>query len=69
MTPQNVIFAFFQEQLAALKSLAPHVDGATLSQLLSCCHALITEEAVSLGLPDFPLDNLSSAAIILVWNI
>ncbi|OXU18814.1 hypothetical protein TSAR_009759 [Trichomalopsis sarcophagae] len=53
------------EQLAALKTLAPHVDGATLSQLLSCCHALITEEAVSLGLPDFPLDNLSSAAIIL----
>jgi len=49
-----------------LKTLAPNVDGAVLSQLLSCCHALVTEEAASLGLLDFPLDNLPVAATILV---
>ena len=49
-----------------LKTLAPNVDPGKLSQLLSCCHALVTEEAINLGLPDFPLDNVTSAAFILV---
>ncbi|KAG7197989.1 hypothetical protein KM043_016215 [Ampulex compressa] len=55
----------FEEQLETLKSLAPNVDSGRLSQLLSCAHALMMQEAVSLGLPDFPLDNLKSAALIL----
>jgi len=42
------------------------VDAGKLSQLLSCAHALITQEAIAIGLPDFPLDSLSSAALILV---
>ena len=49
-----------------LKSIAPSVDSGKLSQLLSCCYAFVTEDAVSMGLPDFPLDNLSSAAIMMV---
>jgi len=57
---------FFKEQLDVLRKLAPNVDVAKLSQLLSCAHALVTQEAVSVGLPDFPLDSLSSAALILV---
>lgn len=56
----------FKEQFDALKNLAPTVDVGKLSQLLSCAHALITQEAFAIGLPDFPLDNLSSAALILV---
>lgn len=48
------------------RKLAPNVDSGKLSQLLSCAHALVTQEAISLGLPDFPLDNLFSAAIIMV---
>nr|XP_031838808.1 von Willebrand factor A domain-containing protein 8 isoform X2 [Nomia melanderi] len=55
----------YKDQLETLKNLVPNVDSGKLSQLLSCAHALVTEEAVSLGLPDFPLDNLTSAAIIM----
>ncbi|XP_046413785.1 von Willebrand factor A domain-containing protein 8 [Neodiprion fabricii] len=55
----------FKDQLESLKAIAPDVDSAILSQLLSCCHALVTDDAVNLGLPDFPLDNLSAVAKIL----
>ncbi|XP_076231251.1 von Willebrand factor A domain-containing protein c12.2 [Calliopsis andreniformis] len=55
----------YEDQLENLKKLAPNVDPGKLAQLVSCAHALITQEAVSLGLPDFPLDNLPSAAIIM----
>ncbi|XP_015436768.1 PREDICTED: von Willebrand factor A domain-containing protein 8 [Dufourea novaeangliae] len=55
----------YEDQLEFLKKLVPNVDSGRLSQLLSCAHALVTKEAVSLGLPDFPLDNLTSAAIIM----
>lgn len=57
---------FFKEQFDVLKKLAPNVDAGKLSQLLSCAHALVSQEAVTIGLPDFPLDSLSSAALILV---
>lgn len=55
----------FEEQLEEMKKLTPNVDPGKLSQFLSCCHALATEEAQNLGLPDFPLDNVTSAAFIL----
>ncbi|XP_034940681.1 von Willebrand factor A domain-containing protein 8 [Chelonus insularis] len=55
----------FQEQMDTLKKLAPNADEEKLSQLLSCCHALISKEAIDIGLPDFPLDNLITAAPIL----
>ncbi|XP_011645711.1 von Willebrand factor A domain-containing protein 8 [Pogonomyrmex barbatus] len=55
----------FEEQFEVLRNLAPNVDAGKLSQLLSCAHALVTQEAVTIGLPDFPLDNLSSAALIM----
>lgn len=57
---------FFKEQFESLRNLAPNVDAGKLSQLLSCAHALITQEAIAIGLPDFPLDSLSAAALILV---
>ncbi|CAK9810181.1 von Willebrand factor A domain-containing protein 8 [Anthophora quadrimaculata] len=55
----------YEEQLDMLKQLVTHTDTAKLKQLLSCAHAFVTREAMSLGLPDFPLDNLSSVAIIM----
>ncbi|XP_072747214.1 von Willebrand factor A domain-containing protein 8 [Anoplolepis gracilipes] len=55
----------FEEQFEILKNFAPNVDAGKLSQLLSCAHTLITQEAITIGLPDFPLDSLSSAALIL----
>ncbi|KAG5321336.1 VWA8 protein, partial [Acromyrmex heyeri] len=58
----------FEEQFEGLRNLAPNVDAGKFSQLLSCAHALVTPEAVTIGLPDFPLDNLSSAAFIMDKN-
>ncbi|XP_049790817.1 von Willebrand factor A domain-containing protein 8 [Schistocerca nitens] len=51
----------FKEQLEHLRSLTSNVDPAQISQLLSCCHALLSQESASLGLPDFPADNLPVA--------
>ncbi|KOC69518.1 Uncharacterized protein KIAA0564 [Habropoda laboriosa] len=55
----------YEEQLDTLKQLVTRTDSAKLKQLLSCAHAFVTPEAASLGLPDFPLDNLFAAAIIM----
>lgn len=55
----------FEEQLSTLKNLVTHGDTAKLKQLLSCSHAFVTQEAASLGLPDFPLDNLASIVTVM----
>ncbi|XP_066993811.2 von Willebrand factor A domain-containing protein 8 [Anabrus simplex] len=55
----------FKEQLNELRSLAPELNPAQVSQLLSCCHALLSSESSSLGLPDFPADSLPAAIKLL----
>nr|CAD7197514.1 unnamed protein product [Timema douglasi] len=55
-----------QDHLDRLHTLAPSVDPAQISHLLSCCYALLSQESTSLGLPDFPADNLETAVAILV---
>ena len=67
----------FGQQLEVLMAAAPSVDRDTLSQILSFSHTLLTgeysvskcspytfdtEESAGLGLPDFPVENLPSAA-------
>lgn len=37
-----------------------------VSQLLSCATTLCSQESASLGLPDFPVDNLPAAIRVLV---
>jgi len=55
----------FGQQLEVLMAAAPSVDRDTLSQILSFSHTLLTEESAGLGLPDFPVENLPSAASLL----
>nr|CAD7394578.1 unnamed protein product [Timema cristinae] len=62
----NVPFPRFKDHLDRLHTLAPSVDPAQISHLLSCCYALLSQESTSLGLPDFPADNLETAVAILV---
>ena len=50
----------FSEQLEVLQALAPNVPSQTTSQILSFAHTLVTEESSTMGLPDFPVDNLPS---------
>ena len=50
----------FSEQLEVLQALGPNVPSQTISQILSFAHTLVTEESSTMGLPDFPVDNLPS---------
>lgn len=56
----------FQELLQDLKTLAPSVSEAKLQLILSAAFAILSKEGAAQGLPDFPIDNLSAAALILV---
>lgn len=49
-----------------LKNVAPTVPVQTLDQLVSVSFGLLSKESEKLGLPEFPIDNLSHAAQILV---
>ncbi|CAG9859748.1 unnamed protein product [Phyllotreta striolata] len=58
----------YQEWYDLLRRIAPGAPVEKLEKILSCAFALVNEEFTSLGHPDFPLDNLPSAALILEKN-
>lgn len=62
------MFFFVQEFKTELLSKYPTADVGKVEQLLSSGYALLSEESKSIGLPDFPLDNLQYAAKILVGS-
>ncbi|KAK7080894.1 von Willebrand factor A domain-containing protein 8 [Halocaridina rubra] len=53
------------EHLQHLLSQYADVDSDVVSRILSFSHTLLTEESKSLGLPDFPIDNLDNIMSIL----
>ncbi|XP_054831079.1 von Willebrand factor A domain-containing protein 8 [Eublepharis macularius] len=55
----------FKDHLAQLYFIGSNVATERISQLLSFATTLCTQESSALGLPDFPLDSLSSAVKIL----
>nr|CAD7429314.1 unnamed protein product [Timema monikensis] len=63
--PPSPTITIMTDHLDRLHTLAPSVDPAKISHLLSCCYALLSQESTSLGLPDFPADNLETAVAIL----
>ncbi|KPI95707.1 Uncharacterized protein KIAA0564-like [Papilio xuthus] len=52
----------------ALREEAPKVDSGKLEQLLSAAYALVSPELQQISLPDFPIDSLHAAALILERN-
>ncbi|XP_072949521.1 von Willebrand factor A domain-containing protein 8 [Epargyreus clarus] len=62
---RDVATVGFSEHLNTLRDEAPGVDPAKLEQLLSAAYALISPELQQISLPDFPVDNLHAAALIL----
>ncbi|XP_059052100.1 von Willebrand factor A domain-containing protein 8 [Achroia grisella] len=58
----------FGEHLNLLKEDAPNVNVAKLEHLLEAAYALISPELQMVNLPDFPVDNLHAAALILERN-
>lgn len=55
----------YKEHLRHLLTEYPDVDSGIVSRALSFSHTLLTEESRSLGLPDFPIDNLSSVMALM----
>ncbi|XP_059823780.1 von Willebrand factor A domain-containing protein 8 [Hypanus sabinus] len=48
----------FKDHLTLLYAIGPNVPTERISQMLSFAMALCTQESTSLGLPEFPVDNL-----------
>jgi len=61
----NLVLSFDQDQLNDIYATAPSVSSNILAQVLSCGSTLVTSDSASLGLPDFPLENLSRVSFIL----
>ncbi|XP_062831671.1 von Willebrand factor A domain-containing protein 8 isoform X2 [Anolis carolinensis] len=62
---RDVYYLPFKDHLSLLYLMGPSVSTERISQLLSFATTLCTQESSALGLPDFPLDSLSSAVLIL----
>ncbi|KAL0838604.1 hypothetical protein ABMA28_016694 [Loxostege sticticalis] len=58
----------FGEHLSVLREEAPNADPVKLEQLLSAAYALISPELQQVSFPDFPVDSLLAAALILERN-
>ncbi|CAH1119198.1 unnamed protein product [Phaedon cochleariae] len=65
---RDVSINTYQEWRAELNELAPSAPKDKLETILSCAFALLSKESLALGLPDFPLENLKLAALILEQN-
>ncbi|KAM6448203.1 von Willebrand factor A domain-containing protein 8 isoform 3-T3 [Liasis olivaceus] len=62
---RDIYYLPFKDHLSQLHFVGNNVSTERISQLLSFATTLCTQESSSLGLPDFPLDSLSSAVQIL----
>ncbi|XP_026544257.1 von Willebrand factor A domain-containing protein 8, partial [Notechis scutatus] len=62
---RDVYYLPFKDHLSQLYFIGNNISTERISQLLSFAMTLCTQESSSLGLPDFPLDSLSSAVRIL----
>ncbi|CAH1781042.1 unnamed protein product [Owenia fusiformis] len=55
----------FKDQIDVLNAVGPRVPSERLSQMLSFATTMLSEESHSMGLPDFPIDNLRAVMAIL----
>ncbi|XP_067896341.1 von Willebrand factor A domain-containing protein 8 isoform X2 [Heterodontus francisci] len=57
----------FKDQLAVLYAIGPNVPSERVSQMLSFATTLCSQESTTLGLPEFPVDNLP--AVIKIMDV
>lgn len=57
-----------QDLLKELKEIAPNAPEDKLQLILNAAYALLSKESLALGIPDFPIDSLQLAAIMLHQN-
>lgn len=62
---RDIYYLPFKDQLELLYSAGANVAAERVSQLLSLATTLCSQESSSLGLPDFPVDNLLPAIHVL----
>uniref|UniRef100_A0A8B9HVX1 von Willebrand factor A domain containing 8 n=1 Tax=Astyanax mexicanus TaxID=7994 RepID=A0A8B9HVX1_ASTMX len=62
---RDIYYLPFKDQLELLYSTGQNVPAERVSQLLSCATTLCSQESATLGLPDFPVDNLPPAVKVL----
>uniref|UniRef100_A0A665V7K3 von Willebrand factor A domain-containing protein 8 n=1 Tax=Echeneis naucrates TaxID=173247 RepID=A0A665V7K3_ECHNA len=55
---RDIYYLPFKDQLELLYTAGPNIPAERVSQLLSLATTLCSQESSSLGLPDFPMDNL-----------
>ncbi|XP_060909628.1 von Willebrand factor A domain-containing protein 8 [Labrus mixtus] len=62
---RDIYYLPFKDMLELLYSAGPNIAAERVSQLLSLATTLCSQESSSLGLPDFPVDNLIPALHVL----
>lgn len=62
---RDIYYLPFKDQLELLYTAGPDIAAERVSRLLSLATTLCSQESSSLGLPDFPVDNLPSALQLL----
>nr|XP_015219376.1 PREDICTED: von Willebrand factor A domain-containing protein 8 isoform X1 [Lepisosteus oculatus] len=62
---RDIYYLPFTDQLKLLYAVGPNVPAERVSQLLSFATTLCSQESGSLGLPDFPVDNLPAVVKVL----
>ncbi|XP_028992985.1 von Willebrand factor A domain-containing protein 8 isoform X2 [Betta splendens] len=62
---RDIYYLPFKDQLELLYSAGPNIAAERVSQLLSLATTLCSQESSTLGLPDFPVDNLVPALHVL----
>ncbi|XP_033842695.1 von Willebrand factor A domain-containing protein 8 [Periophthalmus magnuspinnatus] len=62
---RDIYYLPFKDRLEVLYRSGPNIGADRVSQLLSLATTLCSQESSSLGLPDFPVDNLPSALEVL----
>ncbi|CAK6967706.1 von Willebrand factor A domain-containing protein 8 [Scomber scombrus] len=62
---RDIYYLPFKDQLELLYTAGPNIAAERVSQLLSLATTLCSQESSSLGLPDFPVDNLLPALSVL----
>ncbi|XP_075055872.1 von Willebrand factor A domain-containing protein 8 isoform X1 [Mixophyes fleayi] len=62
---RDIYYLPFKDQLQILYTVGVNVPAERISQLLSFATTLCSQESATLGLPDFPADNLAAAISIL----
>ncbi|KAG8452289.1 hypothetical protein GDO86_004191 [Hymenochirus boettgeri] len=62
---RDIFYLPFKDQLQTLYRAGPNMAAERISQLLSFATTLCSQESTTLGLPDFPVDNLEAVITIL----